>query len=82
MMAQCESVLLASLVAHVRGIMFYCLQVHEARLAGRIVLVRRPDNNCLDVRVVRSSSIQGATALSSGDEALFGPRGPPRYAQT
>ena len=38
--------------------MFYGLQVHGARLAERVVLVRRPDNpydnNCLDVRVVRS----------------------------
>jgi len=79
MMAECESVLLASLVAQVRGIMFYGLQVHEARLAGRVLLVRRPDHPYdLDVRVVCSSYIQGATALSSGDEAIFfGPRGPP-----
>ena len=39
--------------------MFHGLQVHGARLAERVVLVRRPDNpydsNCLDVRVVRSS---------------------------
>ena len=59
MMAECESVVLASFVAQVRGVMFYGLQVHGARLAERVVLVRRPDNpydnNCLDMRVVRSS---------------------------
>ena len=55
-MAECKPVVL---VAQVRGVMFYGLQVHGARLAERVVLVRRPDNtydnNCLDVRVVRSS---------------------------
>ena len=56
MMAECESVVLASFVAQV---MFYGLQVHGARLAKRVVLVRRLespyDNKCLNVRVVRSS---------------------------
>ena len=59
MMAECESVVLASFVTQVRGVMFYSLQVHGARLAEQVVLVRRPDNpydnNCLDVRVVRNS---------------------------
>ena len=59
MMAECEYIVLASFVAQVRGVMFHGLQVHGARLAERVVLVRRPDNpydnNCLDVRVVRSS---------------------------
>ena len=43
-MAECESVVLASFVAQVRGVMLYGLQVHGARLAERVVLVRRPDN--------------------------------------
>ena len=59
MMAECESVVLVSFVTQVRGVMFYGLQVHGARLAEWVVLVRRPDNpydnNCLEVRVVRSS---------------------------
>ena len=44
MMEECESVVLASFVAQVRGIMFDSLQVHGARLAERVVLIRRPDN--------------------------------------
>ena len=59
MMAECESVVLAFFVAQVRGVMFYGLQVHGARLAERVVLVRRPDNpydnNYLDVRVAYRS---------------------------
>ena len=59
MVAECECIVLASFVAQVRGVMFYGLQVHGARLAERVVLVRRSDNlydnNCLEVRVVRSS---------------------------
>ena len=59
MMAECESVVLASFVAQVRGVIFYGLQVHGARLAERVVLVRRPDspydNNYLDVRVAYCS---------------------------
>ena len=59
MMAECESVVLASFVAQVRGVIFYGLQGYGARLAERVVLIRRPDNpydnTCLDVRVVRSS---------------------------
>ena len=59
MMAECESVVLASFVAQVRGGMFYGLQVHRARLAERAVLIRRPDNLCdnnyLDVRVAYCS---------------------------
>ena len=58
MMAECESVL-ASFVAQVRGVKFYGLQVHGARLTERVVLVRRPDNpydnNYLDVRVAYRS---------------------------
>ena len=58
-MAECESVVLASFVAQVRGVMFYGLQVYRARLAERVVLVRRPDNpydnNYLDVRVAYCS---------------------------
>ena len=58
-MAECGSVILASFVAQVRGVMFYGLQVHGARLAERVVLVRRPDNpydnNYLDVRVAYRS---------------------------
>ena len=50
--AECESVVLASFVAKVRGVMFYGLQVHGTRLAERVVLVRRPDNpydnNCVN----------------------------------
>ena len=47
MLKECESVALASFVAQVRGIMFDGLQVHGARLAERVVLIRRPyDNNC------------------------------------
>ena len=34
MMAECEFVVLASLVAQVRGVTLYGLQVHGARLAG------------------------------------------------
>ena len=41
LMMECESVVL---VAQVRGVMFDGLQVHRARLAERVVLVRRPDN--------------------------------------
>ena len=44
MMAECESVVLASLVAQVRGVTLYGLQVHGARLAEQVMLVRRPDN--------------------------------------
>ena len=33
MVAECRSVVLASFVAQVRGVMFYGLQVHRARLA-------------------------------------------------
>ena len=59
MMAEYESVVLASFVTQVRGVMFYGLQVHGARLAERVELARRPDdpydNNYLDMRVVRSS---------------------------
>ena len=47
MMAECESVVLASFVAQVRGVMFYGLQVHGARLAERVVLVRRPDTRMI-----------------------------------
>ena len=58
MMAECESVL-ASFVAQVRDVKFYGLQVHGARLAERVVLVRRPDNpydkNYPDVRVAYHS---------------------------
>jgi len=58
MMVECESVL-ASFAAQVRGIVFYGLQVHGARLAERVVLIRRPDNpynnNYLDVQVVYRS---------------------------
>ena len=43
MMAECESVL-ASFVTQVRDVKFYGLQVNGARLAERVVLVRRPDN--------------------------------------
>ena len=43
-MAKCESVFLTSFVAQVRGIVFYGLQVHGARLAERVVLARKPDN--------------------------------------
>ena len=47
LMMECESVVLASFVTQVRGVMFDGLQVHGARLAERVVLVRRPyDNNC------------------------------------
>ena len=39
--------------------MFYSLQVHGARLAERVVLIRRPDNpydsNYVDVRVAYHS---------------------------
>ena len=53
------SLVLASLVAQVRGITLYGLQVHRARLAEQVVFIRRLgnpyDNNCLDVRVVHSS---------------------------
>ena len=55
MMAECESVVLASFVAQVSGVMFYSLQVHGARLAERVVLPDNPYDNCLDMRVVRSS---------------------------
>ena len=58
MMAECESVL-ASFVAQVRGVRFYGLQVHGARLAEQVVLVRRPenpyDNNYLDMRIAYRS---------------------------
>ena len=58
-MAECESVVLTSFVTQVRGIMFYGWQVHGARLAERVALVRRPDNphdnNYLDVRVAYCS---------------------------
>lgn len=58
-MIKCRRVVLASFIAQVRGVMFYGLQVHGARLGEWVVLVRRPDNpydnNCLDVRIVRSS---------------------------
>ena len=43
MMEECESVVLASFVAQVRGVMFDGLQVHGARLAEQVVHVR-PDN--------------------------------------
>ena len=58
-MAECESVVLTSFVTQVRGVMFYSRQVHGARLAERVALVRRPDNlydnNYLDVRVAYRS---------------------------
>ena len=57
-MAECESVL-TLFVAQVRGVKFYGLQVHGARLAERVVLVRRPDNpydnNYPDMRVAYCS---------------------------
>ena len=52
-MAECQPTVLASLVAQVRGVMFYGLQMYVAREGEHVVLVRRPnnpyDNNCLDV---------------------------------
>ena len=42
-MAECKSVVVASFVTQVRSVMFYSLQVHGARLAEQVVLVR-PDN--------------------------------------
>ena len=56
-MESSDRVVLASLVAQVRGIMFYDLAVSGAFYGDRVYLVRRPhdryDANCLDVRVVR-----------------------------
>ena len=55
-MAQCQSVVLASLFSQVRGVRIYELGVCGASQGDRVVLVRRPDNrydvNCMDVRVV------------------------------
>ena len=54
-MASVNRVVLASLVAQVRGIMFYDLSVSAAAMGEQVYLVRRPDNrydiNCLDVRL-------------------------------
>ena len=58
-MVECQPTVLALLVAQVRGVMFYGLQMYGAREGEHVVLVRRPnnpyDNNCLDVKVVRGS---------------------------
>ena len=55
-MADSRSVVLASLVAEVRGVMFYELQECGASWGDRVTLVRRPDDhhdvNCVDVRFV------------------------------
>ena len=49
------SVVLASLVAQVRGVMFYDYDVSGACWGTAVYLVRRPDDrydvNCLDVRI-------------------------------
>ena len=53
-MASVNRVVLASLVAQVRGIMFYDLSVSAVAMGEQVYLVRRPDNryiNCLDVRL-------------------------------
>ena len=51
------SVVLASLVVQVRGVMFYSYDVSGACWGDAVYLVRRPDDrydvNCLDVRVMR-----------------------------
>ena len=51
------AVVLASLVAQVRGVMFYDYGVSGACWGDNIYLVRRPDDrydvNCLDVRLMR-----------------------------
>ena len=54
-LAMALSVVLASFVAQVRGVMFYEFQMCGAALGDRVVLVRRPDDrhdaNCLEVRL-------------------------------
>ena len=56
-MESSDRVVLTSLVAQVRGVMFYDLAVSGACYGDRIYLIRRPhdryDANRLDVRVVR-----------------------------
>ena len=55
-MADSRSVVLASLVTEVRGVMFYEFQECGASWGDRVTLVRRPDDhhdvNCVDVRFV------------------------------
>ena len=54
-MAEYESVVLASFVAQCRGLMFYELQVCRATRGDRVFFVRRPDDrhnaNSLEVRI-------------------------------
>ena len=53
-----QSVVLASFVVQVRGVMFYELHTCGAALGDRVILVRRPDDrhdaNCVEVRLACS----------------------------
>ena len=62
-MAASSPALLASLVAQVKGIMFYDYAVCGACRGERVYVIRRPENrydcNCLDVRLSRGRSLLG-----------------------
>lgn len=61
-MACAESVL-ASVVARVKGVMFYDYATSGACHGDRVYILRRPDNqydsNCLDVRLAHGSYLLG-----------------------